>query len=317
MLLLAESWDGYGGDTTAALRKWANSPLTSTLHARSGWAWYGGSGAVTDRAISPQTTTLIFGCRVWWGGLGTTVAQNGVVVGFTQYPGFDGFNAVCGLNLQTDGKFNVTRSFNGGTILGTSTVGLVAGTPSTIAAKFTLGASGAYQVYLDGVSILSGSGNMGGTTVGGIHLGGSLSTLWALDDLWLLDSAGASLNDFPARPVIIPCLFPNADGTVSLTPSAGGSHYPNVDDVIPNDDTDYNGGAAGTQDLYGFDLSPLAGHDLYAAQVSACVKATSAGSNFVSLVAADTVPILTRGIGKPIGTSYGYVEQVFDDRMFG
>lgn len=316
-----ESWDGYGGDTAAMQRNWPSAPaVLDTTHAKIGTYSVGGSGAsgaAISRNIAPfmgsKTTAGFMG---WVYYTGTAPSQNGNAFGFTSGGSYTGFNALCGLGIDASSQVFVQRGFNGGVVLATSAPCLNSNAWNFIAGTITVnGGSGAWDIWVNEVQVLAGSGNTGTGFFGYLHCG--LATTYWLDSVVIFDTTGTTVNAIPSNLLVVtPAMFPNADGVVSLTPSTGTDHFPNVDEAPANDDTDHNSGAAGTQDLYGFDLSSLSGRTLYAAQVSATVKATSAGSNFASLVCADAVPTETRGLAQAVDTSYGVISQPFDDGMF-
>lgn len=98
---------------------------------------------------------------------------------------------------------------------------------------------GVWELRANGAVLSSGSGaTFGATNIGSVQLG--TGTTMALDDFYVCDTSGAVNNDFlgDAR---ISTFFPTGDGALAqFTPSTGSNHFANVDDVPPNDDTDYN-----------------------------------------------------------------------------
>lgn len=104
--------------------------------------------------------------------------------------------------------------------------------------------SGAWELRALGVTIASGSGaNFGATNIGAINIGRANVITNQYDDLYVCDLSGSVNNDFigDAR---IQTNLPTGDGAVAQwTPSTGVNHFANVDDVPPNDDTDYNSDA--------------------------------------------------------------------------
>jgi hypothetical protein len=105
--------------------------------------------------------------------------------------------------------------------------------------------AGSYEVKVDGVTVLSASGvdtqqNLAyhdqvifrGT-------GSNSSNTPRIDDLFIMDGTGGSYNDFIGQRRVL-AITPNADtADVDWTVSGGSDHYALVDDLDPDDDTNY------------------------------------------------------------------------------
>lgn len=311
-VLLTESFDGYGGDATQMLRRWNTfggtpTPLSST-HAKTGSYAYGtDSGGFRSIPISPATDTLIVGAWVYYTGAAPTFP----VLGFLGYgTTYDGFNITAAVTVDTSSRVLVTNG-NGGSTLATSAAALNSNAWNYIVAKITVANSGTYEVYVNGSQVLIGSGDTAGAfggsqAVTAFGLGGATS-LWT-DSVWVLDTSGSTLNDFPAENLVVLCFLPTGDGAhAEFTPSTGTNHAALVDDAIANDDTDYNSGTDAQSDTYTFDFSTLSGRTRYASKLSMCVKAASAGTNRIAGVArAGGLDYV--GASQSVTTSYAYYE---------
>ena len=187
----------------------------------------------------------------------------------------------------------------GGAIIATSSAGAVV--PANwhrIEFKWTIdNSAGAYEVRVDGINVLSGSGvdtQNGGTAAWTkVRVRGVGSSYY--DDFVLQDTAGsAPYNDFLGD-VRVNCVIASAgDGThADFTPSTGTDNGAMVDETDPNEDTDYNTGTtAGHKDTYNFAAIGTSGATIYGVQLVNWQKKTDAGV------------LTTRGITRIGGTVY-------------
>lgn len=123
---------------------------------------------------------------------------------FTGVAFLDAANFQCCISLNSSGQILLQSGrWNVGTTVATSGVSISANTSHYLEWDITFGASGAYQIWMDGVSILSGTGNTRGGSANNYAnafvLGGSQSTLsdvvlGSFDDLYLFDTAGSVNN---------------------------------------------------------------------------------------------------------------------------
>ncbi len=143
------------------------------------------------------------------------------------------------VRLNASGKIEVINS--GATVIATGTTTLVVSTWYYIEFKlFENGASGTCEIKLNGVSeIASTTGNFGSTTIGQVQLisvvGGSV-----FDDLYVLDTTGASPRNTFLGDVRVETIYPNADGAHSQwTPNTGTTHYTQVNEAQADGDASY------------------------------------------------------------------------------
>lgn len=153
-----------------------------------------------------------------------------------------GGTEIAGITLASDGKLKIYDTGNGNgneVLLGTSTTALSQDVWYRIGIKIIAGASGSYEVKIDGTSEISGSrtwnitSNIGYTKVGNSYDKGSQSFKFYWDDIVLDDSAYIDVD------YAVGILKPNANGsTMSWANGTGASDYTQVDE-IPIDITDY------------------------------------------------------------------------------
>jgi hypothetical protein len=131
---------------------------------------------------------------------------------------------------------------------------------------------GTYEVKVDGVTELSGTGvdTKAGAedNVVGFSLIGATFSDTQYDDFYLLDSTGLTNNDFLGDSQV-ETLFPDADGfTNDFTPLSGLTNYEMVDDgYTPDIGTTYvSSSTVNHIDLYTFTDLELALNDIYAVE---------------------------------------------------
>jgi len=145
----------------------------------------------------------------------------------------------CELRLGPNGVIFVTRATNN---VASSSPGAYPAnnTWCYIEFKCTISNSGYYEVRVNGVNVLSGTGNLRYTSnsyANGFRLGENL--IGDVDDFYLCDNSGSINNDFLGD-VKVELIMPNANGSNNgWTPSSGTDRYAVVNDNPPNDDTNY------------------------------------------------------------------------------
>ena len=146
--------------------------------------------------------------------------------------------------------------------------------------------------------------------IGGMRGGGSPYVGWDYDDVYVLDGAGpAPWNTFLGD-CRVDVRNPTAAGaTTGWTPSAG-ANWQNVDDVAPNDDTDYNSVVTlNAVDTFVTQDAPVAGATIFGVQHCINAKKSDIGPCAIASVirpsGTDQV-----GASAALGTGYSYLLQV-------
>lgn len=311
-LLFMESFDGYGG-TAAHATKWSTmSGLgTSSPAPRTGTHRVASVGTGIVRPISPGSATLIVGVAFYWSGI-----NQGSVILWPNAAPFGTF-AQCALTLDEDSKVSVRAPYNNSAALGTSADAvLVTGSWNFIEWKITVANAGSYEVKVNGISVLSGSGDTQGQTATGV---GSMTfvtgTFNGFDDLYVLDSTGSMNNDFIGD-CKVERISPQAGNgaNVGLTPSNGTDHGAMVDELPANDDTDYNAGStAGVKDTYVFgDLASTG--VVKAVQLSVRAKKTDSPTKQLALVTRLGGVDYDSATQAVASTTYGQYQQILETR---
>jgi hypothetical protein len=221
--------------------------------------------------------------------------------------------------LNTDGSVTVRRGDTSGTILGTSSAGLVpmdASYPHLGMALTVHNSTGTFELWVNGVSVYSLSGqdtqNSANAQATAFQLGisGSSSAQVDFDDLVILNNSGGSLDAFLGD-VRVSALLPDGAGdSTQWTPSAS-TNVSNVDDTAPDGDTTYNASAtAGQKDLFTMGALPAATGTVKAVVARLYHRKDDASARVIK---AKVKHSSTEGDGGNIspGTGYGYSQDVF------
>ena len=226
MLLMLDGIDKYGplnsvsanvqalltqGEWTSATGTTVNivAPLSAT-----GYALYLTGGGTVSKTLAASYGKLIGGFRFSVGLGGTAGVQF-----------LDGASNQVGIQFNTTGTISLRNGvYSSGTIIGTSTASITANTTHMLEWDVTLGNSAAYQLWLDGVSILSGTGDTTATannTVSGLSFATVSGGTLTIDDFYLLDATGpAPLNAPLLTSPRIETQFPASDGAVQFAVGA-------------------------------------------------------------------------------------------------
>jgi hypothetical protein len=264
-------------------------------------------GVAVSRGAGAQTHIVGFSFNV-----GSFPSNSlGEVVAFD-----DGANNQISVLLNTVGKLYV---FSHGVQLGIMANPLNTGVPNYIEFKCKIdNSTGTIELRVNGVAVIAASGldtqNTANATADRLRLGIAANNggaNWDYDDLYWCDSTGAQCNDFLGD-IRVQCLRPTGVGaTNAFTPSAG-ANWQNVDDVTPNDDTDYNSSATpGQVDTFATgDLTPTTG-TIKAVQTLVYARKDDAGVRTIAPVirhaGADNV-----GPNHNIAAGYAYYVDIFE-----
>lgn len=194
----------------------------------------------------------------------------------------DAGTAQASISFNTTGTISLRNGTTAGTALATSSTSVSASSTHYLEWDITFGNSAAYQVWLDGVSLFSGTGDTTGTannTANGIAFttSGSGHTV-EYDDLYLFDSTGSTNNAVLLTSPRIETTFPTADSAVQFAFGSG------ILGSTTNRAGTTNAPAAGSLVLRRF--TPAAAGTLNS--ITIMPGATSAGANYRGVVYADS-----------------------------
>jgi hypothetical protein len=214
---MVEGFDKYGG---------VNSNATSVAALMAGeWTTPGNGTLVAPLSATGQA--LLAGAT---GASKTLSASYGRIIGGVRFSStlgntagiqfLDAGSAQCGISAATSGVISLRNgSYSSGTILGSGATPISANTTHYLEWDITLGNSAAYNVYLDGVSIISGSGDTTATTnntVSGFILGAVSGGTVTFDDLYLFDTTGTTNNAVLLTSPRIETTLPIGDSSVQF-----------------------------------------------------------------------------------------------------
>jgi len=294
-LLFCDGFDKYGpvAGVTATIQaallagEWTSASLSlaNIVAGLSNTGYAVSFGVITTapyKTLATSYSRLIGGIRIQ-----STLASAGGVTFL------DSGTYQCSITINTTGLISIRTGGTSGTALSTSTVSVSANSTHYLEWDITFAASGAYQVWLDGVSLFSGTGatkSSSNSSANQFQLNG---TNIIYDDLYLFDTTGSTNNAVLLTSPQIETQFPNADSSVQFSFGAAilGSAYATVASV----------GAPGANEL--FLRKVTTGPTGQLASVACIPQATSAGANFKSVVYADSA-------GSPTGSTLATGTQV-------
>jgi hypothetical protein len=218
--------------------------------------------------------------------------------------------------LETTGEISVYRGpANGfGALLGTSVATLSVNSWYFMEVKCLFNTStGTYEVRLDGVNILSATGqNTAGTSWNGLYFraqdvfaNAPNQPTFYFDDIYACDGTGGTNDTFLGDHRIV-CVIASSGngGQTDWSPSTGSDHGALVDENPPNE-SDYNqSGTAGHRDTYNFAAVGVSG-TVKAVQTANLLKADAAGVRSVG----DVIRISSTnydGTGQSLGSDWSF-----------
>jgi len=231
-LLFCEGWDKYGPansnstavSTLLAAGEWTSitstsvavvAPLSSTGQAMS--ITPNSPTPVITKTLGASYARLIGGVR-FASNLAGTVAGG---IGFG-----DAGTVQCCITINTAGNISLRAGGATGTAIATSSTTVSANSTHYLEWDISFSNSASYQVWLDGVSLFSGTAD---TTVTANNTAnqllivgnGSTSQVITFDDLYLFDTTGTTNNAVLLTSPRIETTFPSSDSAVQFAVGAG------------------------------------------------------------------------------------------------
>ena len=189
--------------------------IVASLNSISGYAcsFSGGTNASITKGFGANYSPIMGGMRFQVPTLGTSVVPLSLMKGST---------AQCSITVATDGSVSLRTGGRAGTALATSAAATIAaGSTHTLAWNITIGSSAAYTVYLDGVSLLSGTGNTRGDATNnncdGFQILGLNAANLIIDDLFFNDNTGSYNNAVILTNPVVVTQSPNSDSQTQWT----------------------------------------------------------------------------------------------------
>lgn len=236
----------------------------------------------------------------------------------TVFSVWNGAWGMFGVVVNTDGTLSLYQGqFNPSPpLLATSIGAMSSGSWCFLEFKWTISqTTGSCIIRANGVQVMNYSGVLFPNVLGAtpptvawtsVYCFGVRSTIAPLVlracDFYLLDQTGSSNNDFLGDITVSYTRPDSAGATSGWTPSTG-LNWQNVDEVPPNDDTDYNTATAiSTLDLYGFE--PCAVTNPLAVQQCILSRRTAPGSATI------------QSVTRPVSTNFSSTAQAVSDETY-
>lgn len=132
----------------------------------------------------------------------------------------------CAVGFNTSGKLVLWTGGLGGTQVAINSTAITANTWHYVEWDLTFSATGTYTVWLDGVQVFTGTGNLKSDSNAYANVVELIGDVCNFDDMYLFDSTG-SVNNAQRGDSRVETLFPTADSSVAFSPSQGalGAYY--------------------------------------------------------------------------------------------
>lgn len=308
-LLHIESWEGYDRDTVllngGKYENWtsegANDIVISNSYGRNsstGLRLRTSSTTVGQRAhitrhLSGNYDTIIVGAAIHLDNLGDFGLETAQTAHRrTIFALMDGDTVQVALSVTPSMRLQVTQG-EGISTIARSTFYLHAGIYYYIEFKCLVSnTAGAFDVRVDGISRLTGSGDTqvtGLQYINGVRFGAKSTVVNTgrfirFDDMYIANIESNTYNDFVGD-VRVEGLRPTGDRpTHQWDPSSGTLHYITVDDLTP-DTTDYiTSGVIGNIDLFSFPSPSTPAGSILAITPNIYARKTNAGVGRVAAV---------------------------------
>lgn len=220
--------------------------------------------------------TIIYGFAYYLDG--SFAATNGFVVSNASGEQFT-------VNILSNGAIEMRRGAHNGTLLGTSAVSTIdANVWNYIEVKVKLSdAAGTYDVVLNGVNVLTGTGvdtqNQAAATFDRITLHGHTGSSGYFTDMYVADSTGAACNDLLGDSRVDTVMPDGAGNYAQWDPSAG-ANYECADDsgALDNDTTYVSTDVLNEIDTYTFGNLPALGTTIHGIAVVLATRKDDAGT---------------------------------------
>jgi hypothetical protein len=319
-LIFCDSFDHYATST----QKWIAGP-DAPIAISSAGARHGIQGLRTSNYN--QSLIQTFSARATWiVGFAYRVNSTAATYKIVTLNDSASVQAGCWINAST-GQINVVRN---GTVLGTSTTVLVPSTWYYIEFKGTIdNATGVAVLKINDTTEVSLSGidtqntanaNANQIEIGGSYGGSSSGYLLDFDDVYICDNSGGAPNNDFLGDVRVDALMPSGNGNSSnLVGSDADStdNYLLVDEIPPNDDTDYVESATVTdEDTYVYGNLDSTSGTVYGVQIVPRARKTDAGARAIASVARLSATEVDSA-DKVLSSSYTYQPDVRETKPGG
>ena len=308
-LLLCDSFDHY----TTLAQKWT---VNSTCTVAAAQGRYGTAALLSQNTARYVRKQLDASYQTLTAGIAMTIASiggTGAIITFLDTGSYQ-----CELRFNAIGQLTITRD---GTVLATSTKTIASNVYYYFELQVTIddAPNGQAEAKVNGVtwaSVVNGdTKNTANASANQFQIGGA-GIAWVFqyyDDCYCLNDAGAHNNDFLGD-IRVEAIMPEGAGaTTDWDPSAG-DNWECVDEIPPNDDTNYVSTATATEvDTYEFgDVTPTTGA-VFAVVTYMYARKDDAGARVINSVVRPVGTDYASGASHSVGDTYTYYPDIYEE----
>jgi hypothetical protein len=313
--------DGFDHYASAdILSKWSSFSGSVAISA--------GNGRRSSQALSyPSSTTAVLAKTLSASGATWTAGfaifpRSGTVTAGMLFQFTDSGSDQIGIRLNADLTLQMQKQ---STTLGSASVAtLTANVWQYVEVKVVVNnTTGTYEVRLNGVNILSATGqntrNTANNSANGVRFGARASdglggagvtTGIYIDDFYVCDSTGTNTTFLGDSRV--DTLYPTGAGNTTQFTASAGSNWQCVDETLQNGDSDYvQSSTATNKDTYGFSDLSHTPTSVFGVQINMYAKKDDAGSRTLCAVTRSGGSD-TDGATQGLNTSYSNLIEVLD-----
>jgi hypothetical protein len=307
MLVHLDGFDSYSVVADLALEYTYSVSSFSTSTGR-----FGG-GAIYNGYITKNITPT----TELWTGFACKWLSGGLYSDIITFTGGAGIEAVI---TALNGGIQLRLGSRGGTVVASCACpqNFIASMWHWFEVRYKYGTSaGVVEIWLDGVQLLTYTGNVSSAAGGSIsqiqYCNTSNSVIGYLDDLYIIDVAAGGANTTRLGDCRIGTLVPTSNASPNQATPSTGSAYTCVDEAQWNtsDYVTFTSYSAGKVEAYGMSSLPSTPTAIYGVRVLAIGDKSDAGSaGFYPYIASGGSSAL--GAGQPLSTSWGHIYSIFE-----
>jgi hypothetical protein len=182
--LISDDFESYLGVHAAFQAVWVSvvNPLSTTQVQGGSWSIGNIPGALYARPITPGSNVIVFALPIWWGLSSGAFGSEGIL-NFHVGASHDGFNSHCSLRLDAAGTLSIRYS-SASISRQSAASGLVHEQWNCITGVLDISDAGAWRIYVNGVLILEGTGDLRiPGAIGGVSV--ATAGTYYVDNFWL------------------------------------------------------------------------------------------------------------------------------------
>jgi len=209
----------------------SNASAVAAMLTAGEWTSAAGTAQQIVAPLSASGQALVIGAG---GSLTKTIPTTGRIIGGLRFSSslanfagvqfLDGASNQAGIVINSTGTIQLRNGvYFSGTSIAVSAASITANSTHYLEWDISFGNAAAYQVWLDGVSLFSGTGDTTATannTISGFSLICSSAVVYTVDDLYVFDASGTANNAVLLTSPRIETTFPISDSAVQFAAGA-------------------------------------------------------------------------------------------------